>query len=108
VSNNPAGRPPKSRALTQLLEKAGSRTISLADGTKVSGKRLLARALWEGVTTKVITFPSGEQYQLPPDEWMTLVQFIYKHIDGPPPQQLQHTGEGGGAIVIDIAHDDPD
>lgn len=70
----------------------------------VSGKRLLARALWEGVTTKAITFPNGEKYLLPPDEWMTLVTFIYKHVDGPPPADLHLSGADGGAIrFIEVA-----
>ena len=100
VSNNPAGRPPKARALTALLEKTGNKTVRLTDGRSVSGKRLLARALWEGITTKAITFPDGTKYELPPSEWMTLVQFVYKHIDGPPPADLHLSGADGGAIIL--------
>jgi len=98
--NNPNGRPPKSRALTTLLEKTGNKTVLLKDGRRVSGKRLLARSLWEGLTTGIITFPDGSKFELDPGDWMALSQFVYKHIDGPPPADFHLSGADGGAIIL--------
>jgi hypothetical protein len=46
-------------------------------------------------------------------QWATsnnpqLQQAFVWYAYGKPPERQEHTGEGGGAIVIDIAHDDPD
>lgn len=103
--NNPSGRPPKHRALTTLLEKGGNKTVMLANGKRVSSKRLLARSIWEGITTGFVTFPNGTSYKLDPDEWMELVQFVYKHIDGNPPQRNEITGAEGNEIVFKVVHE---
>jgi len=100
-SGNPKGRPPKSRALTALLEKAGSKTIDV-NGKRVAGKRWLAQAVWEGVTTGAVEFPNEDDkpktLELGPQDWLALMKWVYQHIDGPPKNQLELTGEGGGAI----------
>jgi hypothetical protein len=100
-SGNPAGRPPKSRALTAILERAGSRTIDI-DGKKTSGKQLLGRLLWQGVTEGMVNLPDGTKLELGPRDWFEMAKFIYSHIDGPPKQTLEHTGEGGGPIQTEV------
>jgi hypothetical protein len=92
-SGNPAGRPPKSRALTAILEAAGNKTVQDAD-KRVARKRLLARMLWEISTSGKTTLPDGRTLILEPAEWLTLVKFIYSHIDGPPKQEVDVTSAG--------------
>ena len=100
-SGNPNGRPPKSRALTEILSKAGAKSTTDASGMKMSGRRLLARLLWEGITSSSVTFPNGVKFDLSPSDWLALTQFLYRHIDGPPPQALDVTS-GGQPITIRI------
>ncbi|HET8707608.1 MAG TPA: DUF5681 domain-containing protein [Pseudomonadales bacterium] len=96
-SGNPKGRPPKDRALTALLEKAGKKTIT-NDGRKVARNRVLASKLWELATTGE-TELDGKKLELAPADWLDVVQFLYKHIDGPPKQNLDVTS-GGDALQI--------
>jgi hypothetical protein len=93
VSGNPAGRPPKARALTAILEAAGNKTVE-AGGKKVTGKRLLGRMLWEIATTGQTVMPDGASLLLDPGDWVGLVKWIYTHIDGPPKAELDVTSGG--------------
>ena len=109
-SGNPAGKPPKSRALTEILEAAGNKTLADADGKKVARKRLLAQLLWEVATTGKATFPDGRVLEVAPVDYLTVVKFLYQHIDGPPKSEVDVTS-GGQAIVkayISISPDDWD
>ena len=82
-SGNPKGRPKKDRALTAILERAGSRTVEI-DGKNISGRQLMARQVWEGITTGAVSFPGGKTLQLSPQDWKDFVKWAYSHIDGPP------------------------
>lgn len=93
VSGNPAGRPKKDRALTDILEKAGKRSVEI-EGQKVAKNRFLAAAVWQAVTEKQVTLPTGEIIELRTDEWWEAVKFIYRHIDGPPRAGLDVTTNG--------------
>ena len=99
-SGNPAGRPPKKRALTDLLEKAGGKTVEI-DGKRIARKRFLADAIWQAITEREIQLPNGEIMKVGPDDWWDAVQFIYKHIDGPPKAELDLT-TGNEPLVIKI------
>jgi hypothetical protein len=103
-SGNPAGRPPKSRALTAILERAGSQTLDV-DGKKVSRKRLLAELAWQLVSTGKATFPDGTVLEAAPKDWLETVKWIYSHIDGPPKQVLEHTGKDGGDVVFRVVRE---
>jgi hypothetical protein len=94
-SGNPNGRPQKSRALTAILEAEGSKTEVMSDGKHVARKRLMARNLWDAVTTGKMKFVGNEaEIVLTPDDIIALIQFLYKHIDGPPVQNLDVTSGG--------------
>ena len=92
-SGNLAGRPPENRALTALLKKAGNKTVEV-DGKPVSGKRILARMIWELTVTGKTTFPDGKSLMLDPSDWLGLVKWIYTHIDGPPKGEMDITSGG--------------
>jgi hypothetical protein len=83
-SGNPNGRPKKSRALTEILEKAGNATIEDADGKRRGGKRIVARLVWEGISTGEVSFPGGKRLKLSPADWFDLLKWVYAQVDGPP------------------------
>ena len=99
-SGNPAGRPPKHKALTDILNKALSRTVPTNTG-RVAGKRVLARLVAEGLTTGKITFPGDEKPSvIGIKDWMELAKWAYQYLE-PPTTRTEHTGADGGAIIID-------
>lgn len=102
-SGNPNGRPLKSRALTEILATAGSKTIEY-NGKNVAGKRVLAALLWEAATTGKTTMPSGTELQLAPPDWLAIVKLLYSQIDGPPAQVLQHEGKDGGPLEFVVKY----
>lgn len=87
-SGNPNGRPPKSRALTEILERAGAQKMPMPDGALTERRRVLAEYLWNAVIHGEIELPpdkDGEQEKLrfSPKDWLETVKFLYQHIDGP-------------------------
>ncbi len=102
-SGNPNGRPKKDRALTSLLEKAGGAMVEI-DGTRISGRRLMARQVWEGITTGSVSFPDGKKMMLAPQDWKDFVKWAYGHIDGPPKAELDVTS-GGEKIILKVGID---
>ena len=105
-SGNPNGRPPKSRALTAILEKAGAKAHDV-DGRRVAGKRLLATMVWELATTGKATFPDGTELQVSPRDWIEVVKWLYSQIDGPPKaeQAIELTGANGQNLIIEYVND---
>jgi hypothetical protein len=106
-SGNPKGRPPKSRAWTTLLERAGSKSLTGLDGKKVSRKRFLAEAVLSAVTTGKVELAGGgfvvaDSFR----EWAEFVKWIYTHLDGPAKQQVEHSGPDGQDLVIRVVYDD--
>lgn len=100
-SGNPKGRPPKGRALTDLLEAFGNKTTVDSDGTRRSRKRMLAQMIWEMSTTGSVTLPGGRVLKV--DDAADLInvwKFLYSQIDGPPKMQLGLTGENDEPIDV--------
>ena len=97
VSGNPKGRPPKQRALTAILERRGATRTLDADGKQRSGKNILARAVWELVTTGVTTLRNDNEIielAVTSREWFEIVKWLYGQIDGPPRGELDLTTAG--------------
>ena len=104
-SGNPKGRPPKDRALTDLLEKAGSVMVSI-DGKRVTSKRYLAQMVWQAVMTGEVIFPDEKRMKLSPQDWKDFVKWIYSHVDGPPTASVDLTTAGDKIIVTVKGVDD--
>jgi hypothetical protein len=104
TSGNPHGRPKKFRALTTLLERAGGAMVEIGD-ERISGRRLMARQVWEGITTGSVSFPDGKKLVLSPQDWKDFVKWAYGHIDGPPPASMDVTS-GGEKITFIVERDD--
>ena len=103
-SGNPNGRPKKDRALTAILERGGSKTREDVDGKRRSGKRIMARALWEIATTGQTTLPRADgeyKVSVKGDGWFDVVKWLYQHIDGPPKLRAEISGPEGSPIQVD-------
>lgn len=99
-TNNPNGRPPKSRALTELLVNAVSRPITLPDGKRTAGKRVLASLVADVLITGRLRFPHDmEDSVISVKDWLEFVKWFYTYAE-PPVQRNEHTGEGGGDVNI--------
>lgn len=89
VSGNPRGRPPKGRALTEILEKQGKATHKRdGDARGTPRNKLLADMLWQGLLTGTVVLVNGRTLDLTAGDWLDLAQFIYKQIDGPPKAEI--------------------
>lgn len=111
-SGNLKGRPKGKRALTELLENAGSEIVTLKNGEKITRKDLLARMVWEVTTTGETTLANGKRLRVAPKDWFAIMQFIYKHIDGNPTQSLDVTSDGEplkpNVYLPAVTHDNSD
>jgi hypothetical protein len=102
-SGNPTGRTPKERALTAVLETAGSQTVDV-NGKRVSGNRIVARLLWEIAATGKATMPDGAVMLVSPRDWLDVVKFIYTQVDGPVKQEVDVTSNGN-TIFVEYVND---
>jgi hypothetical protein len=80
------------------LAQAGNKTIAV-QGKSISGKRWLAQALWQAITTGQIPMPNGPSLQLAPEDWLALVKWIYTHVDGPATIRAEVTGADGSDLL---------
>jgi len=105
-SGNPAGRPKqnKSRELAGLLTKAGTKRFKFTDDTgrnrSIEYNEFIAGRIMEALSTGQVTFPPGIMEEAVPvvirlnsAEWMKLVDFFFKQVDGlvPKSQELDKT-----------------
>lgn len=97
-SGNPNGRPPKTKALTEILEQAGNKTLSVGD-RKVARKRLIAENVWQLLTLGKVTLADGTILEASPKDYLDTLRWLYGHID-PPKQRHEMSGPGGGNISI--------
>ena len=94
-SGNPRGRPPKGRALTEILQKAGGTTHADHDGKRRAGRRIMARAVWELAATGETELAGGRRLKVADlEEWLGIVKFLYQRIDGAPPKAIDVTTGG--------------
>ena len=103
-TNNPNGRPPKNRALTEILEAAGREEVGLKKGGKVARNQFLSNALWTVVTHGEVVLANGKELHVSPSDWLGVVQFLYKQIDGPPPQSIEIQVDEAANVVRIIVH----
>ncbi len=102
---NPKGRPLKHRALTAILERAGSKALD-DGGKRASRRRVLARMVWEAATTGSVTFPDGKALKVDAGDWFEVVKWLYTHIDGPAPKPIELSGPDGEPFHVVVTWDD--
>jgi hypothetical protein len=95
-SGNPKGRPPKSRALTEVLERSGKAKVQRPDGKTTTMHRMAAAKIWEGLVFGEIQFEgTGRKLQVESvAELVALAKFLYGQIDGPPRQDIDLSSAG--------------
>jgi hypothetical protein len=98
-SGNPNGRPPQSRALTEILAATLDKSVNTGD-RKAAAKRVLAEMLRDAVTTGEVTLPNGEVLKFSPKDWLEAVKWVYTHIDGPVKQQVDMNAQLDGRTEI--------
>lgn len=103
TTNNPNGRPKKERALTDLLVRELSHGIELQDGTKVSGKKLIAQNVVAAVTTGKIKFPKDtEESVISVKDWIDFMKWLYVHVDGSVKTDIDVTSNGKTLRTINV------
>jgi hypothetical protein len=104
-TNNPNGRPPKERSLTNLLDKALAHTV-LVDGKPINGKRVLAQLVTDVLTTGRLKFPGDtEASVISVKDWLEFTKWAYQYME-PPVSRQELTGAGGGPVVV-VNWDEP-
>jgi len=107
-TNNPNGRPPKSRALTYLLDRALSKKLSAEDGSLKSGKFVISSLIADAVVTGRIKFPGDtEASVISIKDWIEFVKWVYQYLE-PPVTRQELTGKDGGDVVIKVRLTDED
>lgn len=106
-SGNPKGRPPKARALTAALEKAGETKIILDDGKKAPIRQVVSEKLWMALKTGSIELDNGKVLPLKDaEEYMTIIKFLQSAIDGPPPAavavDMTTQGQPIGITMVEV------
>jgi hypothetical protein len=99
--NNPNGRPPKSRSLTEALNRAMKKSV-IVDGKRVGGKLVVANLVAHALKTGRLHFPEDtEESVLSVKDWIEFVKWAYQYLE-PPIQPHEITGAEGGPINIVI------
>lgn len=99
-SGNPNGRPKKNRALTEILEKQLAKTVTLADGARVAGKRYVAERMVELATAGKTTLANGQSISVHEVGWFEVVKWIYAQVDGPPKTETDLNVRGALALNV--------
>jgi hypothetical protein len=84
VSGNPKGRPPKGRALTEILKATLDKKVRAAGAqrARIQAKTQLAEMAVEGLITGVVTFSNGKTLKLTSQDWKDMLKWMYTHVDG--------------------------
>jgi hypothetical protein len=101
-SGNPAGRPRKGKALTEILQTAGAKTLEY-DGKRITGKRLIAHLLWQAATAGAVIFPDGRSESLDMEGWLDVVKWLYTRLDGAPTQAIDIQALSVGLTADELA-----
>src|SRR4051812_6072282 len=103
-SANPAGRKPREKALTTILESAGSAKTSY-NGEQIERRKALSEILWVAATSGRLIF-DGRTDILSSSDYLSLVKFLYATID-PVRKELDVTS-AGEPITLNIMGVIPD
>lgn len=91
-SGNRAGRPLKSRTLTELLRLKGS-DILLIGGEEVPAQEALAKAVWHFVTTGEVQLAGKHLVAQSATEWAAVVKWLYTYVEPPISPHLENEPE---------------
>ncbi len=98
-TNNPAGRPPKGRALAERITTALNKTADYGSGKK-KNIVILADIVVSALITGEVDLPNGLRVALEPKEWIDLFKFISTHIDGPVKSKVEISGDQDAPLIV--------
>ncbi len=93
-SGNPRGRPPKKRALSNMLEHGGRLKLRGSDET---AQKQMVKRIWEGLSTGRMVFGNGSDtrvIELGAADIIALAKLVLSQIDGPPKAEMDVTSAG--------------
>ena len=86
------------------LVEAYAREHGMA-GAGLAAQVRLSAPLWDAIESGEIKLPGGKSMDVAPADWFDIAQFLYKHIDGPPVQNVDVTS-GGEVIHVTLKSKD--
>ncbi len=81
-SGNPKGRPPRNRALTEILRLQGKEAIEV-NGTMISAQEIVAKALWHLAAHGEVWLSGRRLSAESVSEWVNVVKWLYTYIEPP-------------------------
>ncbi|MFA5714400.1 MAG: hypothetical protein WC998_01495 [Candidatus Paceibacterota bacterium] len=93
-SNNLAGRPPKSKALSELLRKDLNRTYLNNAGQKIAAKRIITKRVIDALVTGKWQLADGTFTYLSFGETAELIKWVFLRVDGQPQAAINVTSDG--------------
>jgi hypothetical protein len=101
TSGNPNGRPPVSRALSGILERAGGRRLKGPDGKSREARELVAQSVWELAATGRVELAGGRPLEVEGvREWLSVVGWIFERIEGKPKASAALGDLRDGALLV--------
>lgn len=99
---NRRGRPANDRALTKILKTALNVSEQYpGDDKAVTRKRHMAEMVSRAVNEGLVKFPDGRELELKLHDWLQLVQWIYRHVDGDARQEMLVETQSSTSITAD-------
>lgn len=99
-SGNPKGRTPNSRTLTEILRAKGDEPVTVG-GEVTSRQDILAKAVWQFVTTGEVMLSGKLLAAESVSEWASVVKWLYTHIE---PTTSRNTEEA--EIIVRVTRED--
>lgn len=110
-SGNPSGRPKHIRQIANMLITYGMEQDESTDESRFD---LIADMIWGTLLSGAISFKSGKTLEIIAREWIDLVKWMAKHVDGslkpvdPAPADDSSGGNGGGSRDLPLSDWDMD
>lgn len=106
-TNNPAGRPRKGMALSDLLRRQLGKTYLTLGGTKVAARRIITTAIVDAIISGKWKMADGTFVILTYPEIVDLIKFVFLRVDGQPPAAVDVTS-GGEVINVTLVKNNDD
>ena len=102
-SNNPSGRPRQAECLTNLLREY----LHKKDPeTKVARKQLMVEELYRRAMGGWAVDPIDDKHMVYVRGSDEMLRYAFDRVDGKPIQALEHTGDGGAPIEVELTPDE--
>lgn len=99
-SGNPKGRPPKERAMADLLTTGLAKKVPDSDGTARPSRAVLMRIMQDLALTGRAVLPGGETLTIAPRDQVDVMKFVVTHLDGPARTTIDLEGNVAASVII--------